>query len=187
MAALICLVCPLVHSVCQGLGADTLLWSRVESLPSSMGPLSALVTECAFMLVTLYSLNRDSLPRLLGREREGKKLGAEYEWRLRERSDLKWRDGRETWFLPPCFEVTSQTCLSVPARSRVEQGFKSQRPVGARQVRQWVNWVRVLSRKKRRMVTVMDWGVHQALPCGNVYPAWPKLLVFQKRSEIRIL
>lgn len=89
MAALICLVCPLVHSVCQGLGADTLLWSRVESLPSSMGPLNALVTECAFMLVTLYSLNRDSLPRLLGREREGKKLGAEYEWRLRERSDLK--------------------------------------------------------------------------------------------------
>lgn len=29
--------------------------------------------------------------------------------------------------------------------------------------------------------------VQQALPCGNVYPVWPKLLAFQKKSEIRIL
>lgn len=54
MAAPICLVCPLVHSVCKGLGADALLWRRVESLQPSTGPLSALVTELSLTLGSVH-------------------------------------------------------------------------------------------------------------------------------------
>lgn len=42
MAAPICLVCPLVRPLCQGLGADPPVGQR---RPPSLGPLSALGTE----------------------------------------------------------------------------------------------------------------------------------------------